>query len=135
MVNNGVEGESGNFELASFGEVLGAFSALRCTSGRRRGGMGDADLFPWQNAAPNAADCVQAPPPRPVMAPAPRHADPPPAQRIAKPRKGAGRCQCGQCANCLENQRWERIFREKFASPDYYSHDLRIRYASPLSSF
>jgi hypothetical protein len=70
------------------------------------------------------------------MAPAPRHADPPPPVRhAAKPRRGPGRCQCGQCPNCLENQRWERIFREKFASADYYSHDLHIRYASPLSSF
>ena len=30
------------------------------------------------------------------------------------------RCQCGACAPCLDNARWERIFREKFADPTYY---------------
>jgi hypothetical protein len=32
----------------------------------------------------------------------------------------AGRCQCGRCSTCLEEARWDRIFNEKFASPDYY---------------
>lgn len=36
--------------------------------------------------------------------------------RRAMPR----RCQCGQCAACLDNARWERIFQEKFADPTYY---------------
>ena len=52
----------------------------------------------------------------------------------AKARRAAGRCTCGQCRNCQENARWERIFQEKFANSDYYHHDIRIRYASPLSS-
>jgi hypothetical protein len=30
------------------------------------------------------------------------------------------RCSCGQCAMCLDNARWEAIFNEKFADPDYY---------------
>lgn len=29
-------------------------------------------------------------------------------------------CQCGTCSKCLDNARWDRIFREKFADPDYY---------------
>lgn len=35
-------------------------------------------------------------------------------------RAMAPRCQCGQCAPCRENARWERIFQEKFADPTYY---------------
>lgn len=32
----------------------------------------------------------------------------------------ARRCRCGCCQTCIENARWERIFQEKFADPDYY---------------
>jgi hypothetical protein len=28
-------------------------------------------------------------------------------------------CQCGRCAGCLTNLRWERIFQAKFADPEY----------------
>jgi len=37
--------------------------------------------------------------------------------RSSRPR----RCECGSCAFCIENARWDRIFNEKFADPDYYS--------------
>ena len=30
------------------------------------------------------------------------------------------RCRCGVCTRCLEEARWERIFTERFADPDYY---------------
>jgi len=30
------------------------------------------------------------------------------------------RCQCGVCTSCIDNARWDRIFREKFADPNYY---------------
>ena len=30
------------------------------------------------------------------------------------------RCHCGTCARCREDARWERIFNERFADPDYY---------------
>jgi len=30
------------------------------------------------------------------------------------------RCHCGACARCHEEARWERIFNERFADPDYY---------------
>jgi len=30
------------------------------------------------------------------------------------------RCACGVCPSCVENARWERIFNEKFADPNYY---------------
>jgi hypothetical protein len=37
----------------------------------------------------------------------------------ARSSKGT-RCHCGQCSCCKENARWERIFNEKFADPEYY---------------
>ena len=33
----------------------------------------------------------------------------------------AHRCSCGLCRSCREDQRWNQIFQEKFADPDYYS--------------
>ena len=30
------------------------------------------------------------------------------------------RCRCGVCTRCMEEARWERIFNERFADPDYY---------------
>jgi hypothetical protein len=30
------------------------------------------------------------------------------------------RCHCGSCPRCMEEARWERIFNERFADPDYY---------------
>jgi hypothetical protein len=44
-----------------------------------------------------------------------------------RPRK---RCSCGSCSSCLDDARWERIFREKFADPEYYTR----RAVSPGSS-
>ena len=32
----------------------------------------------------------------------------------------AKRCHCGQCVRCQENARWDRIFNERFADPNYY---------------
>jgi len=57
-----------------------------------------------------------------------------PRQRPAKPRLRGGmptgqwrraprksnQCNCGVCAACVENARWDRIFNEKFADPEYY---------------
>jgi hypothetical protein len=31
------------------------------------------------------------------------------------------RCKCGVCKFCQEEARWERIFKEKFEDPTYYS--------------
>jgi len=30
------------------------------------------------------------------------------------------RCHCGACPRCREEARWDRIFNERFADPDYY---------------
>lgn len=37
--------------------------------------------------------------------------------------KGPRRCVCGKCATCVDNERWERIFQEKFGQQerDYYA--------------
>ena len=43
------------------------------------------------------------------------------------------RCRCRRCPQCLEDARWERIFAEKFADPEYYSRRL-VRSSSPLDS-
>ena len=43
------------------------------------------------------------------------------------------RCRCGQCYQCLENARWERIFEEKFSDPDYYTW-RGVQHVSPLAS-
>jgi hypothetical protein len=31
------------------------------------------------------------------------------------------RCRCGACPRCQEEARWERIFNERFADPNYYT--------------
>jgi len=134
MVNESITLQSAGLELASFGEVLYAFSTLRSTSGHRRGARAANDLLPWEAVPGVAPECDAPPEPRKAAVPAPPRVDPVPQAQAAKPRRASGRCRCGQCRNCQENARWERIFQEKFANSDYYHHDIRIRYASPLSS-
>jgi len=134
MVNESITLQSTSFELATFGEVLYAFSALRSTSGRRRGGRTTNELLPWENMPGTASECQSLPEPRKAAAPPVPREEFLPQARAIKTRRAAGRCHCGQCRNCQENARWERIFQEKFANSDYYHHDIRIRYASPLSS-
>ena len=53
------------------------------------------------------------------------------AQRASKGRRI--RCKCGLCGQCLDDARWERIFAEKFADPNYYTR-RRMHIASPLAS-
>src|SRR5437763_8643182 len=36
------------------------------------------------------------------------------------PARQHRRCSCGTCAVCLDNAKWERVFNEKFADPNYY---------------
>ena len=44
--------------------------------------------------------------------------------RVARPNK-VSRCLPGcTCRTCQDNARWERIFREKFADPNYYSDPI-----------
>jgi hypothetical protein len=45
-------------------------------------------------------------------------------------------CRCSRtigsrCAACLDNARWDRIFREKFADPSYYNRK-QVRNTSPI---
>ena len=53
---------------------------------------------------------------------------PKPRGRAARPVDSravqrADRCKCGKCRPCLDDARWERIFAEKFADPNYYDPD------------
>jgi hypothetical protein len=122
--------QSDGIELASLGEVLNAFTTLQCAVPRRRTVESLGGRLPWQREARH-----QAAGNRPSTGL--RHTLPltaaPPELPQAKPRRAYGRCTCGHCPMCLDNLRWERIFRERFASPDYYKQGIRIRYASPLS--
>jgi len=34
-------------------------------------------------------------------------------------------CRCGRCPSCMTNMRWERIFQEKFADPEYNNRPLK----------
>jgi hypothetical protein len=70
-------------------------------------------------------------------------------QRMAEPRRNRPKpfetadratnahrkyCRCSQCPQCLEDARWERIFAEKFADPNYYTGPV-VRSGSPLTAF
>ena len=54
------------------------------------------------------------------------------SESYAAPVSKSRRCHCGSCVTCRENARWERIFREKFADPFYYS-GVTLRHSSPLN--
>jgi hypothetical protein len=41
------------------------------------------------------------------------------------------RCHCGICPRCQEEARWDRIFNERFADPDYYK-ERPARFGSSL---
>jgi hypothetical protein len=54
-----------------------------------------------------------------------------PERRTTSPRRP--RCHCGECRQCQDDARWDRIFREKFADPEYYTR-CQVRCGSPLES-
>jgi hypothetical protein len=49
--------------------------------------------------------------------------------QTARPR----RCTCGICPFCVENERWDRIFKQRFEDLTYYRRPL-IGHSSSLSS-
>ena len=53
-----------------------------------------------------------------------------PVERSPEPKQ---RCRCGKCGPCEDAARWERIFQEKFADPEYYTRRVP-RQSSSLSS-
>jgi hypothetical protein len=59
----------------------------------------------------------------------------PGAQDVVRPVRKDRRlpCRCGHCKQCLDNARWDRIFAEKFADPEYYTRSV-LHMASPLTS-
>jgi hypothetical protein len=52
-----------------------------------------------------------------------KRCSPPPAASMEAARcPKVKRCRCGTCARCVEEARWERIFNERFADPNYYKN-------------
>jgi excisionase family DNA binding protein len=51
---------------------------------------------------------------------------------VGQLKKISRQCRCGSCPSCQDSARWERIFQEKFADPDYYSRRV-ARNGSSLS--
>jgi hypothetical protein len=51
---------------------------------------------------------------------------------VDQPHPPKPRCLCGSCSTC-QDARWERVFQEKFADPDYYSRGVESRGGSSLS--
>ena len=48
---------------------------------------------------------------------------PPPLESLSAARcPKIKRCRCGACPRCIEEARWERIFNERFADPNYYKN-------------
>jgi hypothetical protein len=39
----------------------------------------------------------------------------------SRPLISRAHCKCGKCVQCVDNAKWDRMFNEKFADPDYYS--------------
>jgi hypothetical protein len=50
-----------------------------------------------------------------------------------QPASRSVHCACGKCRRCVDDARWERIYREKFADADYYADRPPVR-GSSLSS-
>ena len=42
-------------------------------------------------------------------------------------------CRSGKCPSCIEEARWERLFRQKFADAHYYSPRQNLWSVSPLA--
>ena len=40
------------------------------------------------------------------------------------------RCKCGECRDCVDNEKWDRIFEAKFAARE--DRDVRGWFRSPL---
>jgi hypothetical protein len=56
----------------------------------------------------------------------------PPENMMAQARcPKVKRCRCGACLRCMEEARWDRIFNERFADPNYYK-DRPTHFGSSL---
>lgn len=106
--------------LASTTDLLALLSQFAIPGVRRQYNLGKPPAKPApQPAVPSRIA------PLPVSLAAPPKAAMSPARRRAF-------CQCGSCKTCTDNQRWERIFQEKFADPAYYGA-LQLRHNSALA--
>ena len=123
--------QDGTVALATLGEVLSAYTTISEASGRGRAQHAADDRLPWRGPITTAAaGCDERPDQK---LPEPSTARSGAAKAPAGPRRRRSLCKCGKCGICKDNARWERIFQEKFADPEYYRQPLRIRFSSPLS--
>ena len=98
-------------------------------------------LRPNHDAVPSEEEIMELSSPESIQALMGIYGNPAPVRR----RRGAKdntqsaskgrrmRCRCGQCRQCLDNLRWERIFAEKFADPGYHTRSV-VHISSPLTS-
>jgi hypothetical protein len=42
-------------------------------------------------------------------------------------------CRSGKCPDCIENVRWDRVFRQNCADPYYYSRRQALWPVTPLA--
>jgi hypothetical protein len=84
-------------------------------------------LLVWRESSSPGRERAPASLARPPEATALQTA-PPPVKRTSTGRI----CACGQCARCLDNARWNKVFEEKFADPSYYA-GLSVRRQSSLA--
>jgi hypothetical protein len=61
----------------------------------------------------------------------PRRSRPAPAPVERSRPTAPRRCKCGVCGSCRDNERWDRIFNEKFADPNYYK-STPVKFSSSL---
>jgi hypothetical protein len=43
-------------------------------------------------------------------------------------------CRSGKCQDCLENDRWDRVFQQNSADPHYYNRRQVLWPVTPLAS-
>lgn len=53
------------------------------------------------------------------------------AEHMRRRVRSSRQCACGSCHTCRENEKWNRIFEEKFADQDYYTK-RSVTFRSPI---
>jgi hypothetical protein len=105
--------------LATVADVLHACMTFGTEAGQRgRSACFEVKLKPAQAPKPGTASA------------SPGGNTSPPVLAVRTKRRQP--CKCGECRNCKDNARWERIFNQKFADPTYYNSQ-QVRHNSSLA--